>query len=175
MLEPERGAASRSQRSRPETGVSRVPARVPSPGTPVCRSGQSTITCATWIPRGPSSRAMDCASARSPNFPTARHAKLAEPRREAVAPVSRIVPRPRSSMSGKTRLAAKKAPVQLTRRHRSNSSGVGRGRCLSGTRRRCRRTLRERPAPLSHARRRRQSMRRRRRQRGARGRVGRGR
>jgi hypothetical protein len=57
--------------------------------------GTITTTCATWMPRGPSSRAMLCASARSACLAPAKAAKLAPPRRPAVAPVNMMVPRGR--------------------------------------------------------------------------------
>ena len=66
----------------------------------------SMIACATCIPCGPNSRANDCDRALMPNFPTASAAKRAEPRKEAVAPVSRIVPRPASTIAGRTCCAA---------------------------------------------------------------------
>jgi hypothetical protein len=52
--------------------------------------GPSTTTWATCTPTGPSSRAIDCASARSANFAPANAAKPGPPRRLAVAPVNRI-------------------------------------------------------------------------------------
>ena len=58
----------------------------------------STTTCATWMFFGPSSRAMLWASARSPCFAPAKAEKPAPPRSDAVAPVKRIVPRPRGSI-----------------------------------------------------------------------------
>ena len=47
---------------------------------------------------GPSSRAIDCATARRPNFAEAKAAKPAPPRTLAVAPVNRMVPWPRGTM-----------------------------------------------------------------------------
>src|SRR5579883_979533 len=55
----------------------------------------SMIRCATWMFFGPSSRAIACATARSPNFAAAKAANPLPPRRDAVAPVKRMVPRPR--------------------------------------------------------------------------------
>jgi hypothetical protein len=55
----------------------------------------SIMTEATWMPFGPSSRAMLCAIARAPNFAAAKAANCAPPLSEAVAPVNRIVPAPR--------------------------------------------------------------------------------
>lgn len=51
----------------------------------------SIMICATWIPCGPNSRAIDCARARCADFPAAKGASLADPLREAVAPVKRRV------------------------------------------------------------------------------------
>ncbi|MCY1371722.1 hypothetical protein D9M69_588790 [compost metagenome] len=53
----------------------------------------STTTCATWMPWGPSSRAIDCANARRAILAPEKAPKLAAPRSEAVAPVKMIVPR----------------------------------------------------------------------------------
>jgi hypothetical protein len=49
---------------------------------------------------------MDWASALKPNLPTASAENRAEPRNAAVAPVSRIVPRPLSTIAGRTCFAA---------------------------------------------------------------------
>ena len=81
------------------------------------------ITWATCTPWGPSSRAIDWASARRPNFPTARHANRAPPRSDAVAPVKRTVPRPAATMAGTTSRAARNAPKQLARQLASSSLG----------------------------------------------------
>ena len=51
------------------------------------------------MPCGPSSRAMLCASARSACLEPAKAAKPAAPRWLAVAPVNRMVPRPRGSIT----------------------------------------------------------------------------
>lgn len=83
-----------------ESGSSCVSA--PPAGALAGRMPPSTITCATWTPLGPSSRAMLWASARSPNLGDAKHEKSALPRRLAVAPVKIMVPEPRGAM----RLAA---------------------------------------------------------------------
>ena len=68
---------------------------------------------ATWMPIGPSSRAMAWASARSANLAPAKAAKPAPPRRLAVAPVKTIVPDPRPAIrlpaSRPTRKPAKAA------------------------------------------------------------------
>ena len=47
----------------------------------------SIITCETWTPLGPNSRARLCANARRANFPDAKAENDAEPFRLAVAPV----------------------------------------------------------------------------------------
>ena len=47
---------------------------------------------------GPSSRAIDCATARRPNFAEAKAANPGPPRTLAVAPVNRMVPWPRGTM-----------------------------------------------------------------------------
>lgn len=47
----------------------------------------SIIACATWTPLGPNSLARLCPVALSANFPLANEAEVADPRREAVAPV----------------------------------------------------------------------------------------
>ena len=57
-------------------------------------------------PCGPNSLAMDCASALKPNLPTASAENLALPRSAAEAPVSRVVPRPASTIAGNTSRAA---------------------------------------------------------------------
>lgn len=49
----------------------------------------STMTCATWTPFGPNSRARDCERALRPNFALAKTLKSAEPRTLAVAPAYR--------------------------------------------------------------------------------------
>ena len=72
----------------------------------------STTTCATWMPRGPSSRAMLCASARSACLAPAKAANPAEPRRPAVAPVNRMVPRPRATCRLATSRAFRKPEKQ---------------------------------------------------------------
>lgn len=84
----------------------------------------SMMMCATWMPRGPNSRASDCASARRPNLPTARQENRALPRSDAVAPVNSRVPLPRSSIAGSTCCAARKPPMQLACQHAVNCSGV---------------------------------------------------
>ena len=79
----------------------------------------SMTTCATWMPCGPSSRAMLCASARSACLAPAKAAKPAEPRRLAVAPVKTIVPRPRGSIARATSRPIRKpasAPISHTLR-----------------------------------------------------------
>ena len=48
----------------------------------------STTAWATWTPRGPNSRASDCASARRANIPAANPPNCADPRTDAVAPVA---------------------------------------------------------------------------------------
>lgn len=53
----------------------------------------SMIKCETWTPFGPHSCAKLCPSARRPNLDDAKAAKLALPLIEAVAPVSRILPK----------------------------------------------------------------------------------
>src|SRR3954465_914631 len=58
----------------------------------------SRSTVATWMPFGPSSRAMLCAMNRSPPLAAANAAKFGLPRRLPEAPVKRMVPRPRASM-----------------------------------------------------------------------------
>ena len=76
----------------------------------------SITTCATWMPCGPSSRAMLCASARSACLAPAKAAKPSPPRTLAVAPVNRMVPRPRGTIalaaSRPTRKPAKQAISQ---------------------------------------------------------------
>ena len=52
----------------------------------------------TWIFFGPSSRAIDCATARNPNLALANAAKPGPPRKLAVAPVKKIFPLPRPSI-----------------------------------------------------------------------------
>ena len=103
----------------------------------------STITCETWIPCGPNSRAMDWASARNPNLPTARAEKFALPRSAAEAPVSSMVPRrPRPSRGApvgrrrRPRAVGPEAHVELLRREVQD-------RRPSGRRRRCRRRPRD--------------------------------
>ena len=59
----------------------------------------STTTWATWMPLGPSSRASVWASCRRAALAPAKAEKPAPPRIEAVAPVNRIVPRPRGPMT----------------------------------------------------------------------------
>jgi hypothetical protein len=59
----------------------------------------SMMTCKTCIPCGPNSLDIDCASALKPNLPTTSAEKRAEPRKEAVAPVSKIVPCPVSTIA----------------------------------------------------------------------------
>ncbi|MNY34451.1 hypothetical protein D3C86_1687940 [compost metagenome] len=54
---------------------------------------------ATWMPCGPSSRAMLWARARRANLAPAKAEKLARPRREALAPVKMMLPRARGSMT----------------------------------------------------------------------------
>lgn len=53
----------------------------------------SMIKCDTWMPFGPHSRAKLCPIARKPNLADANAEKLALPLSEAVAPVSRILPK----------------------------------------------------------------------------------
>ncbi len=48
----------------------------------------SMMARATWTPWGPNSRASDWVRARWANLPAAKEAKRAEPRTEAVAPVT---------------------------------------------------------------------------------------
>ena len=92
----------------------------------------STTTWPTWMPRGPSSRAMLCASARSACLAPAKAANPAAPRVPAVAPVNKIVPRPRSTWRLATSRAFKKplkqAISQILKYFRAVSS-----RMLQGT------------------------------------------
>ena len=79
----------------------------------------SMTTWATWMPCGPSSRAMLCASARSACLAPAKAAKPAEPRTLAVAPVKMIVPWPRASIALATSRPIRKpasAPISQTLR-----------------------------------------------------------
>ena len=62
----------------------------------------SMITCATWMPFGLNSRAIDWANARKANFAAAKPPKLAAPRRLAVAPVNNTVPFPFFTIAGRT-------------------------------------------------------------------------
>ena len=64
---------------------------------------------ATWMPLGPSSAAIACASVRLPAMAEANAAKPDEPRIEAVAPVRMTVPRPRASIRAATARALRKA------------------------------------------------------------------
>src|SRR6266581_6552814 len=76
------------------------------------------------MPRGPSSRAMLCAIARRANLGDARLAKLAPPRREAVAPVNSIVPDPRGTMRRAAACPIRKPANAPTRQQYSKSSGA---------------------------------------------------
>jgi hypothetical protein len=78
---------------------------------------------ATWIPLGPSSRAMLCATARRPNFGEARLTKPAPPLSEAVAPVKMMVPCPALIMRCAASRPTRKPEKQPTRQQRSNSTG----------------------------------------------------
>ncbi|MCY1409838.1 hypothetical protein D9M71_251950 [compost metagenome] len=72
----------------------------------------STITWATCKFMGPNSRAMLWASARMPCLAPANAAKLAAPRKPAVAPVNKIVPRLRVTMRLATSRALRKPEKQ---------------------------------------------------------------
>lgn len=48
----------------------------------------SMMACATWTPRGPNSRARLCVNPRTANLPAAKVANRADPRTDAVAPVT---------------------------------------------------------------------------------------
>lgn len=61
-------------------------ARIRGPSMPLSMTARATCT-----PFGPNSRARDCPRARWANIPAAKVPNLAEPRREAVAPVMRRV------------------------------------------------------------------------------------
>src|SRR5512135_1524067 len=52
----------------------------------------SITKCATWMPWGLSSRAIDCARPRSANLPMAKVEESAKPFTPAVAPVRKIAP-----------------------------------------------------------------------------------
>mmetsp|Transcript_2113 Transcript_2113/g.4023 ORF Transcript_2113/g.4023 Transcript_2113/m.4023 type:complete len:216 (-) Transcript_2113:915-1562(-) len=71
--------------------------------------GPSTTTCATWIPIGPSSRAMAWDNARVACFAPEKAAKPSFPRILAVAPVKIIVPRCRGFIALATSRPVKKA------------------------------------------------------------------
>ena len=50
------------------------------------------MRCATWMFFGPNSRAIACATARRPNLALANAAKPLPPRKDAVAPVKKMLP-----------------------------------------------------------------------------------
>jgi hypothetical protein len=66
---------------------------------------------------------LQCATARKPNLPMAKFRKRALPRKEAVAPVNRIVPRPRATICSPAFCATRKPPKAPLRQQRSNSLG----------------------------------------------------
>src|SRR4051794_20133264 len=85
------------------------------------------IRCATWMFFGPSSRAIACATARKPNFADAKAAKPAPPRRLAVAPVKKMLPRPCGSIRrADSRPARKPAQHAISHTFRNTRSVVSR-------------------------------------------------
>jgi hypothetical protein len=78
------------------------------------------------MPCGPTSRAMLCATARSPNLAAAKAANAGPPRTDAVAPVKMIVPFPCGSMCRTASLPNTNAPKQASRRTFSNARVVNR-------------------------------------------------
>ena len=83
-------------------GIEQAVGIVPGTGRAALRMPPSITKCATWMPLGLSSRAIDCASPRRANLPMAKVADSAKPFTPAVAPDSRIAPWSLGSM----RLAA---------------------------------------------------------------------
>src|SRR5215469_3669869 len=75
-------------------------------------------------PRGPRSRANDCASPRIANFAGPNAIERGPALTPAVAPVNRITPCPRAIIAAATSLAHVNAPKALTRHAASYCSGV---------------------------------------------------
>src|ERR1700687_3736541 len=76
---------------------------------------------------GPSSRAIDCATARSPNLALAKAAKPLPPRKDAVAPVKKMLPWPRGSISrAASRPETKPAQQAISQTFRNTRSVVSR-------------------------------------------------
>src|ERR1700730_18623533 len=76
---------------------------------------------------GPSSRAIDCATARSPNLALAKAAKPLPPRKLAVAPVKTLLPLPRGTISrADSRPARKPAQHAISQTFRNTRSVVSR-------------------------------------------------
>src|SRR6516165_5932235 len=75
-------------------GSSVLSGRSAGSGRRALRTPPSMTKCATWMPFGPSSRALLCASPRSANLPIAKAAECGYPFTLALAPVNRIAPRP---------------------------------------------------------------------------------
>src|SRR5712671_6557741 len=85
------------------------------------------IRWATWMFFGPSSRAIDCATARSPNLAPAKAAKPLPPRKLAVAPVKKMLPLPRGSINrADSRPATKPAQQAISQTLRNTRSVVSR-------------------------------------------------
>ena len=76
------------------------------------------------MPCGPNSRAMLCATARSPNLAAAKAANAGPPRTDAVAPVKMIVPFPCGSMCRTASLPNTNAPKQASRQTFSNAAVI---------------------------------------------------
>ena len=104
-------------------GIEQAVGRVGRHRPRALRMPPSITKCATWMPLGESSRAIDCARPRSANLPMAKVAESAKPFTPAVAPDSRIAP----CLCGSIRLAAcwetRKAPKALISMARLTSSG----------------------------------------------------
>src|SRR4030088_3139342 len=76
---------------------------------------------------GPSSLAIDCATARNPNLALAKAAKPLPPRRLAVAPGEKMLPRPGGSISrADSRPARKPAQHAISHTLRNTRSVVSR-------------------------------------------------
>ncbi len=71
----------------------------------------SMMKCATWMFFGASSRAMDWASPRRPNFGMAKPAEPGNPLMLAEAPVNRIEPEPRAKQPPRRLLADQEAAI----------------------------------------------------------------
>ena len=84
----------------------------------------STMSSATWMPAGQSWRAIDSARLRCAALAGAKPPSSRPPRREAVAPMNKMLPVPAFFIGAIDLLETRSAPSALTRSARSKSAGA---------------------------------------------------